>query len=92
MPVRAVVAVRNGKIECVAGVTLEKGISIAFSDLHPTDANKFEIFKTALAMTKWMKQFHPTVVLTPEDKSHKFIEKLGFAHVKDNENLNIYRL
>lgn len=91
--VRALVALKDGEIKCIAGVTLEKGQSIAFSDMRENDAGKKERFKIALAMTEWMKQFKPDVTLEPHQmSSDKFLRKLGFRHLGEKNNINVYRL
>lgn len=91
--VRALAAVKDGVIKCIAGITYEKNISIAFSDMKAPDLSKKEIYKTAQRMAEWMKQFHPMIILTEEHiKSDKFIRKLGWIHLGEKQKANIYRL
>lgn len=90
--VRAIVAVRDGVVECVAGITVQEKILIAFSDTRTT-ANKKTIWQTARRMVEWMRKYNPTVLLTPEQmQSDKFLKKLGFTHFGEKYEMNIYRL
>lgn len=91
--VKAVVAVKDGKIECVAGVTLEKDMTIAFSDMKAEGANKFEIFRTAKKMANWMKNLHPMVIDVPENRaSIKLLEMVGFVKLKQENEMTVYGL
>lgn len=90
--VRAIVALRDGVIECVAGITLEKNVSVAFSDMR-TAADKKTILKTARQMVEWMRKYRPMVLLTPEQMcSDKFLKRLGFTHLGEKHEMNVYRL
>jgi hypothetical protein len=91
--VRAIAAVRNGVVECIAGITLEKGITVAFSEMKAPGASKFEIFRTAQKMAKWMEKWHPMVLKTEDSEdTSKFLKMLGFKHIRENNKINIYRL
>ena len=87
--VRAIVALKDGVIECVAGVTME-ALPIAFSDMRPDCAGKVTIFKTALKMVEFLKKDHPWVINHVD--TGKFLVRLGFKCVRTDKNTKIYRL
>lgn len=91
--VRALVALKDGVIKCIAGITLEQGISIAFSDSKLEDTNKYEIYRTAKKLADWMRQYHPTVIKWQGSKdTAKFLQRMGFKLIKQSEEASVYVL
>jgi len=90
--VRAIVADNDGVIEGVAGITLEKGLPTAFSEVREgCEVPKRTRFTVAKQMADWMKPFRPIAAIEKE-ASDKFLLRMGFKPIAERQNIKVYRL
>lgn len=91
--IKALAVVKDGVVRCIAGITLEKDRTIAFSDMKDDGTPKKTKVRIAREIIEWMRPYRPIVIRTPDNmKSDKFLLMLGFEHIVKNQDINIYRL
>lgn len=92
--VRAVAVRYKGEIKAVAGVTLEKGWGIAFSDIKPHDAPKLTVWRATKEAVKIIARTKVPVVAIPSPNhpnAARYLERLGFIHTGTCEHGEVYQ-
>lgn len=89
--VKSFTVLRDGEPVCIAGITIEKDGSTAFSDIKEgVTAPKMTIWKTAKKLTEHIKKLNvPALAST---SNGKFLESIGLEYVGETENKKIYRI
>ena len=87
--VRAFTVTRNGEPVAIAGITLERGQFVAFSDIKEgVTAPKMTIWKTARKLAELIKGLNLPAISTTSNG--KFLESMGFQYRGESEDKQIY--
>lgn len=88
-------ALYRGKPACLAGIIMERGGCIAYSEILPDcDAPKITIWRTARALLDLIKSVGVPVyaMCDPENVgTNKFVERLGFKFNRVYEGVRVYK-
>jgi hypothetical protein len=94
--VRAVAVLKEGEIACVAGVTIERGIVTAFSDVREgVTAPKITVWRVAKKIADYIRSLNLPVMAVSDPRlpcSDKFLESLGFTRVAECEEGVVFKL
>lgn len=82
----------GGEPVCIAGVTLEKGQFIIFSDIREgVNAPKMTVWRTARKLAERIKSLNLPAVTAP-CHTGRFLETLGLTYCASCEEGDIYRI
>lgn len=88
--VYAWIAYYRGMPACLAGVMLEPGKAVPFSDVLPNKAPKPTIWKTARVLFENIKSLNLPLTTACLNYS-RFLEELGFVHAGTYEGHEVYK-
>ena len=88
--VKAFTVLNNGAPVAIAGVTIENGRFIAFSEIKEgVSGPKISIWKVAKQLAHHIKEFNLPAVTAPDSNS-RFLQSIGLECLNDKEK--IYRI
>lgn len=90
--VQAWLALYKGEPACLAGIIIQRGQIVPFSDVKPDiDAPKMTVYRTAKELFRLIKSLNLTLTTGTEGCRSKFLEKLGFKHIGPLNGWEMYK-
>ncbi len=86
-------ALYKGKPACLAGLIMERGGCIAYSEMKDCDAPKMTIWRTARALLDLIKSVGVPMYAAcdPENlRTNQFVERLGFEYKRPYHGTRLY--
>lgn len=87
------VAYYLGKPACLAGITVERGGCVAFSEILPNAAPKVTIWRAALALLDHIVSLKLPMVAGCEEmdaRAQDFVKRLGFKRMNNMQGMEIF--